>query len=50
MESGSGCVMVQGESGCGKSTLLKTYAHINGYKDGETLFVIHLGEQVDGKV
>lgn len=49
-ESGSVCVIVQGSSGCGKSTLLRSYAHTCGYKDGENLLVIHLGEQIDSKV
>ena len=48
--SGSVCVIVQGSSGCGKSTLLRSYAHTCGYKDGENLLVIHLGEQIDSKV
>lgn len=50
VESGSVCVVVQGNSGCGKSTLLRNYAHTRGYKDGESLLVIHLGEQIDSKV
>lgn len=50
VESGGVCVMVQGNNGCGKSTLLRNYAHTRGYKDGESLLVIHLGEQIDSKV
>jgi midasin (ATPase involved in ribosome maturation) len=48
--SGAVCVLVQGPSGCGKSCLLREYAAICGRTDGETLMVVHLGEQIDSKI
>ena len=48
--SGAQSVLVQGAGGCGKSSLLREYAHICGRREGEDLMVVHLGEQVDGKV
>ena len=48
--SGAQSVLVQGAGGCGKSSLLREYAHICGRTEGEDLMVVHLGEQVDGKV
>ena len=48
--SGAVCVLVQGPSGCGKSCLLQEYATLCGRTDGDTLMVVHLGEQIDSKV
>ena len=48
--SGAVCVVVQGPSGSGKSSLLREYAAIRDRIDGETLMVVHLGEQIDSKV
>ena len=42
--------MVEGCGGCGNSTLLKAYAKARGYSVGDNLVVVHLGEQIDGKV
>ena len=50
VQSGGVCVMVEGCGGCGKSALLKAYAKARGYSIGDNLVVIHLGEQIDGKV
>jgi len=50
VQSGGVCVMVEGCGGCGKSALLRAYASACGYRSGENLVVIHLGEQIDGKV
>lgn len=50
VQSGRVCVMVEGCGGCGKSALLRAYASACGYRSGENLVVIHLGEQIDGKV
>ena len=50
VQSGGVCVMVEGCGGCGKSALLKTYARTRGYPIGDNLVVVHLGEQIDGKV
>ena len=50
VESGGVCVLVQGSSGCGKSTLLREYAGHRGRKEGESLMVVHQGEQIDSKV
>ena len=44
------CVLVQGASGCGKSTLLREYAGHCGRKEGDSLMVVHQGEQIDSKV
>ena len=48
--SGALCVLVQGPSGCGKTTLLRVYASICGKAVGDSVVVVHLGEQVDSKV
>ena len=48
--SGATSILVQGPSGCGKSSLLREYASICGLTDGDTFMVVHLGEQIDGKV
>ena len=50
VQSGGVCVMVEGCGGCGKSALLKAYAKARGYSIGDNLVVVHLGEQIDGKV
>lgn len=50
VQSGGVCVMVEGCGGCGKSALLKAYARTRGYSIGDNLVVVHLGEQIDGKV
>ena len=48
--SGAVCVLVQGPCACGKSSLLQEYATLCGRTDGDTLMVVHLGEQIDSKV
>ena len=48
--SGATCVLVQGPSGCGKSSLLREYAAVCGYTVGDSVMVLHLGEQIDSKV
>jgi len=50
VQSGGVCVMVEGCGGCGKSALLRAYASACGHRSGENLVVIHLGEQIDGKM
>ena len=50
VQSGGMCMMVEGCGGCGKSALLRAYASASGYHIRENLVVIHLGEQIDGKV
>lgn len=48
--SGALCVLVQGPGGCGKSTLLRDYAFACGRTVGDSVMVVHLGEQIDSKV
>ena len=50
VQSGGVCVMVEGCGGCGKTALLKAYARARGYSIGDNLVIVHLGEQIDGKV
>ena len=50
VQSGGVCVMVEGCGGCGKTALLKAYARAREYSIGDNLVVVHLGEQIDGKV
>lgn len=48
VESVDTCVILEGPSGCGKTMLVQTLAGIVQHKPN--LMVVHLGEQIDGKV
>jgi midasin len=48
--SGALSVVVQGPSGCGKTSLLRDYFSLCGRTVGDSVMVVHLGEQIDSKV
>ena len=48
--SGALCVVVQGPGGCGKTSLLKEYVSLCGRTIGDSVMMVHLGEQIDSKV
>ena len=48
--SGAHSVVVQGPSGCGKTSLLREYFSLCGRTVGDSVIVVHLGEQIDSKV
>ena len=48
--SGALSVVVQGPSGCGKTSLLRDYLSLRGRTVGDSVMVVHLGEQIDSKV
>lgn len=48
--SGALSVVVQGPSGCGKTSLLRDYVYLRGRTVGNSVMVVHLGEQIDSKV
>lgn len=42
------CIILEGPSGCGKTMLVQVLSELVKNKKG--LMVVHLGEQIDGKV
>ena len=48
VESVDTCVILEGPSGCGKTMLVQTLAGV--VQSTPELMVVHLGEQIDGKV